>query len=164
MAPFCCEGRERKCFTPEEFRGEASNRHAADRTRAGALSPCSRHPCVYPPRFLAPRFHPACGLNDRRFVSHCNGRGPSRLCPGRLGSGTAAGTRGTLSAGVPLSGRGGRGFFSVKADFMGTLYHQRWKLSRNENACPCAKMQACQSCVTHSGRGAVFRPCLFSCL
>ena len=65
------------------------------------------------------------------LVTFCNGKGPSRSSRAAQERYSRRGRR-ALTATAPLSDRRFCGFFSVKADLMGTLYHRGGKMSREE--------------------------------
>ena len=68
------------------------------------------------------------------LVTFCNGKGPSRSSRAAQERYSRRGRR-ALTATAPLSDRRFCGFFSVKADLTGTLYHQGGKMSRAEAVC-----------------------------
>ena len=65
------------------------------------------------------------------LVTFCNGKGPSRSSRAARERYSRRGRR-ALTATAPLSDRRFCGFFSVKADLTGTLYHRGGKMSREE--------------------------------
>ena len=84
---------------------------------------------------LTPRFHPACGLTDRRLCPPVTG-GPRPGHPGRLGSGTAVFPAGRFHQTRPSLG-GSHGFFSVGADFTPDTISPRAELVKGGFFAPC---------------------------
>ena len=67
------------------------------------------------------------------LVTSCNGKAPARSSRAAQERYSRRGRR-ALTATAPLSDRRFCGFFSVKADLTGTLYHRGGKMSREEAA------------------------------
>ena len=67
--------------------------------------------------------------DDLPLVSFDNGKGPVCLFHRQLRSGTAVAFRRMFPPNTSLSGRGLYGFFSLNADFTGTIYHSEPKMS-----------------------------------